>query len=270
LSLQRLACRATDVTVFQNREDAEHFVSGHLVRAETARLIPGSGVSTERFAPGAVSEHARCQLKCALGIQADEQVVTMVSRVIRSKGVLEFAAAAQWICGRIPRVRFLLVGPEDSESIDCLTAGEMAAVRRTVTVTGPRQDIAALLALSDVFVLPSRYREGVPRVLLEAASMGLPIVTTDSPGCNAVVVEGVNGFLVQPRDEKALSWAILALIESPELRARLGAASRQRAIEHFDLSLIASQTESVYREVLARASARTDRKHLLALRDAPQ
>jgi glycosyltransferase involved in cell wall biosynthesis len=270
LSLQRLACKATDATVFQNREDAELFVSGQLVSADETHIIPGSGVATSRFAQTAVSESARRQLRCELGIQANERVVTMVSRVIRSKGVLEFAAAAQEVRARFPQVRFLLVGAEDSESIDRLTADEMTCVRRMVTATGPRQDIAVVLALSDVFVLPSTYREGVPRVLLEAASMGLPLVTTDSPGCNAVVADGVNGFLVPPRDPVVLSRTILALVENFDLRRRFGRASRQRAIEHFDLSLIASQTESVYREVLDRAAARTGRPHLLPLRDAPQ
>jgi glycosyltransferase involved in cell wall biosynthesis len=172
--------------------------------------------------------------------------------VIRSKGVLEFAAAAREIRRRDLRVRFLLVGPQDEGSIDRLSAAEMAGVKDAVTIVGPRQDIPVVLALSDIFALPSAYREGIPRVLLEAASMGLPIVTTHSPGCNAVVAHGVNGFLVPTRDAASLTRALLALIDNPELRGRFGSASRRRAIERFDLSLIANQTQSVYREVLAR------------------
>jgi glycosyltransferase involved in cell wall biosynthesis len=139
-----------------------------------------------------------------------------------------------------------------------LSPTEIAAVREAVTVIGQREDIPVVLALSDIFVLPSAYREGIPRVLLEAASMGLPIVTTDSPGCNAAVADGVNGFLVPVRDATALSNAILALIENPELRRRFGSASRQRAIERFELSLIVNQTQSVYREVLAHMESGGD------------
>jgi glycosyltransferase involved in cell wall biosynthesis len=253
IALQRLACGVTNLTIFQNQEDAQHFISAKIVRDDTARLIPGSGVSTKRFAPGCVADDVRRRARSELGIQPSaELVITMVSRVIRSKGVLEFAAAAREIRRRDLRVRFLLVGPQDEGSIDRLSAAEMAGVKDAVTIVGPRQDIPVVLALSDIFALPSAYREGIPRVLLEAASMGLPIVTTDSPGCNAVVAHGVNGFLVPTRDAASLTRALLALIEDPVLRRRFGSASRRRAIERFDLSLIVKQTQSVYREVLAR------------------
>ena len=107
-------------------------------------------------------------------------------------------------------------------------------------------------AMADVFVLPSAYREGIPRVLLEAASMGLPIVTTDSPGCRDVVEDGVNGLLVPVRDVSSLSQAIRYLIERPDLCRRFGQLSRQRAVEQFDLSVIAEQTRSLYEELWAR------------------
>ena len=255
MSLQKLACAFTNVTIFQNREDAGHFIAAAIVREETSRVIPGSGVSTERLTPGCIAEDVRQRARAELGIQPGELVVTMISRVIRSKGVLEFATAAREIRRRNPRVRFLLVGPDDQGSCDRLSAGEWATVRDAVTVSGQRGDVPVLLSLSDVFVLPSAYREGIPRVLLEAASMGLPIVTTDSPGCNAAVADGVNGFLVPTCDAAALRRAIGALIENSELRRSFGSASRRRAVEHFDLSLIANQTRTVYRELLTRAES---------------
>jgi glycosyltransferase involved in cell wall biosynthesis len=101
-------------------------------------------------------------------------------------------------------------------------------------------------------VLPTFYREGIPRVLLEAASMGLPIVTTDTPGCNQVVEDGVNGFLIPTRDADALAQAITRLAADPGLRKRFGIESRRRAVSRFDLSVIAAQTRSVYRELLER------------------
>lgn len=106
--------------------------------------------------------------------------------------------------------------------------------------------------MSDVFILPTAYGEGIPRVLLEATSMGLPIVTTNSPGCNEVVEHGVNGFLVPVRDTAALIRAITRLVEQPELRQRFSQISRQRAVERFDLSIIAEQTHTLYRQFLAR------------------
>jgi N,N'-diacetylbacillosaminyl-diphospho-undecaprenol alpha-1,3-N-acetylgalactosaminyltransferase len=108
------------------------------------------------------------------------------------------------------------------------------------------------LAASDVFVFPSAYREGIPRVLLEAASMGLPLVTTNSPGCNEVVEDGVNGFLVPVRDSAALSQAILRLIRQPEMRQRFGVVSRQRAVERFDLAIVTEQIRLMYQQLLTR------------------
>lgn len=175
----------------------------------------------------------------------------MVSRLIRSKGVLEFMAAAQEVGARFPHVRFLLVGPSDDESVDRLNSTELTQLKQTLTCPGPRRDIPAVMAVSDIFVLPSAYREGIPRVLLEAASMGLPIVTTDSPGCNEVVEHDVNGLLVPVGNPAALSQSILHLFEQPELRQRFGQASRHRAVERFDILIIADQTRSVYQELLA-------------------
>jgi glycosyltransferase involved in cell wall biosynthesis len=120
-----------------------------------------------------------------------------------------------------------------------------------VTWRGPRPDIPAVLAASEVFVLPSD-REGLSRVLLEAAAMELPLVTTAVPGCRDIVEEGVNGFLVAPRDAPALAQAIARLVADADLRRRLGLASRQRVLQHFDLGIVAEQTLTAYRTLLQR------------------
>jgi len=250
--LQRWACRVSDLTIFQNRDDRRQFVAAKVVAESKTMIIPGSGIPTDRYAPEQVPGSARAALRDELGIGSGETLVTMVSRVIRTKGVLEFMAAAEAVRRRHPNTRFLLVGPSDDESLERLTASEVDKLKAAVTWPGPRRDIPAVLAISDVFVLPSAYREGIPRVLLEAASMELPIVTTDSPGCNEVVEDGLNGFLVRARDAGALERAILRLIEEPDLRRKFGRISRQRAVEFFDLSIIAEQTRSVYRSLLSR------------------
>ena len=249
-ALQKLACRLSDMVIFQNHEDAEHFVAAGLVPDEKVTVVPGSGVATDTFDPARVSAQARGRVRAELGIGHDEVVVAMISRVIRSKGVPEFLAAARTVCRGHPRVRFLLVGPEDEGNPDRLGRDELADLRRTVAWAGARHDIPAVLAISDVFVLPSAYREGVPRVLLEAAAMGLPLVTTDSPGCHSVVEHGVNGFLVPVQDVGALSRAIARLISAPELRGQFGRASRHRAVTRFDVSVVAAQTGAVYRRLL--------------------
>ena len=247
--LQTLACHFSDLTIFQNHNDARQFISTGIVTSQKAMVILGSGVPTNLFNPANISDTNKTQLREELGIRPGELVVTMVSRVIRSKGVPEFTAAARTVGDIFPNVRFLLVGPIDDGSIDQLNLAEKQQLKQTVIWPGPRQDIPVVLAISDIFVLPSAYREGIPRVLLEAASMGLPIVTTDSPGCKIVTKHNVNGFLVPIRNPAALSQAIQNLIEKSEMRQRFGQASRQVALEFFDLSIIAAQTRSVYQKI---------------------
>jgi len=250
--LQKLACSISDLTVFQNYVDARQFVTAGVVSQEKTAVILGSGVATNLYAPARVSGTERDRLRRELGVQLDAIVVSMVARVIRSKGVLEYMAAAQEVRARYPKVHFLLIGADDHESLDRLGPEELTQLRKSLTWLGPRRDIPAILALSNIFVFPSAYREGIPRVLLEAASMGLPIVTTDSPGCNEVVKHGLNGYLVPERDPVALSRAILRLVEQPELCRRFGYFSRHRAVERFDISVVAEQTRSMYRQLLAR------------------
>lgn len=250
--LQKLACQVSDVTISQNHDDLRQLIATGVVPEHKATVILGSGVSTDVFAPAQVSDLQLTQLRDELGIRPGETVVTMISRVIRSKGVLEFMAAAQEVSSRHPNARFLLIGPEDDESLDRLNAAELTQLKQAVIWPGPRRDIRTVLALSDIFVLPTAYREGIPRVLLEAASMGLPLITTNSPGCNEVAEDGVNGFLVPAHDSGALAQAIVRLIDQPELRRRFGQVSRQRALERFDLSLIVEQTRTMYQQLLAQ------------------
>ncbi|MGH9956813.1 MAG: glycosyltransferase [Pyrinomonadaceae bacterium] len=118
-----------------------------------------------------------------------------------------------------------------------------------VTFLGHVQDIPALLATASVVVLPS-YGEGVPTTLIEAAAAGLPIVTTDVPGCREVVEDGVNGFLVPVRDGAALAAAIRKLVLDPALAARMGAAGRKIALAQFDERIVLAQRLAVYRELV--------------------
>ena len=249
--LQKLACHLSDLTIFQNHEDVQQFVARGIVPASKLTVIPGSGVRTDLFDPEKVSQSERERARVKLDIPSDALLVTMVSRLIRSKGILEFAEAARMVKYHHDKVHFLLVGPDDRDSVDRLGPNELEGLSQSVTWLGERRDVPIILALTDVFALPSFYREGIPRVLLEAASMGLPIVTTDSPGCSEAVEHGVNGFLVPARDPDALAQAIMRLIEDPEMRERFGRESRQRAVARFDLSTIAGQLRSIYRDLLS-------------------
>ena len=250
--LQHLASRSADLTIFQNRDSAREFISRGIVPEDKATIIAGSGVRTELFDPARFSDADRKQVRQELRVPESALLVTMVSRIIRSKGVEEYVAAAKAVRERVPGVNFLLVGPADERSIDRFSAEELAQLSRTLNWPGVRRDIPRILAATDIFVLPSFCPEGIPRVLLEAASMALPIVTTHSPGCVDVVEEGENGFLVPVRNAGALTTAILRLIENADARARFGPESRRRAISLFELAIVSSKTRQIYQSLLQR------------------
>jgi glycosyltransferase involved in cell wall biosynthesis len=246
--LQTLVSGWVDLTVFQNADDAREMERRGVVPPGRSAIIPGSGVRTDVFTPR--SGDAELPLRAELGVPEGGIVVAMVSRILRSKGVLEFAAAARRVQQVEPGITFLLVGQADLGSLDALSADELRQLQESVVWAGWRGDVKDILALSDVFVLPSFYREGIPRVLIEAASTALPLIAVDGPGLREVVEDGVNGVLVPPRDSAAIAEAVLRLARAPELRARLGARSRERAVSRFDLAVVAEKTRSLYQALL--------------------
>ena len=250
--LQSLACHHSDLTIFQNQADAKYFIEKGIAPAQKASVIAGSGVRTDLFDAKRFSSSDRERVRAELGIRKDGLLVTMVSRVIRSKGVNEFGAAAQIVAEHNLNIDCLMVGPTDDKSMDPLTPEEEDQLRRRLTWVGAIKNIPAVLATSDMFVLPSFYREGIPRVLLEAASMGLPIITTDSPGCNDVVKHKHNGYLVPAGNADSLAQSILQLSREPETRERFGRESRKRAVARFDLATIAERIRSIYRNLLVQ------------------
>ena len=250
--LQRLACDRADITIFQNHDDERQLVAAGVATAGKTAVILGSGVDTRRFAPRGADASARARVRAELGIPLDAVTATMIARVTRSKGVLEFMAAARTVRAATPNARFLLIGPDDRESRDRLSQVELEELRRLVVWPGSRDDVPDLLAASDLFVLPTAYREGIPRVLLEAAASGLPLVTTDSPGCNEACVHGHNGMLVRIGDADALAAAIAALATDASLRQRFAAASRARAETMFDLGVISGQMAAAWERLLSQ------------------
>jgi glycosyltransferase involved in cell wall biosynthesis len=249
--LQRLACHISDLTVFYNPADRDVFLERGLAPPGRARVMAGSGVRCDRFDPAAVSESARRLVRNELGVRRDGIMVTMAARLIHSKGVREFADAARLLSGGEPPIRFVLAGEWDRQAVDALDEKEVMQLRGTVVWAGERPDMPALWAASDVAVLAS-HGEGLPRALIEAASMGLPLVASDVPGCRQVVEQDVNGTLVPVRDAAALATAILRLARDPALRQRWGKASRRQALARFDLRLVANALAEIYRALLTQ------------------
>ena len=178
--------------------------------------------------------------------------VALVARMLTDKGVRDSVAAMGILAERDAPVHLLLVGGPDPENPSSISENELRSWEsERVTWLGPRRDVAEILATCDVGLLPS-YREGMPRSLLEAASCGLPVVTTDVPGCRELVSDGVNGLVVPVRDPVALADALERLAGSPAERARMGRNARRIVLERYCDAVILDQFMALYRQGLSR------------------
>jgi glycosyltransferase involved in cell wall biosynthesis len=225
--LYRRAFSRANLVFFQNADDRALFLERRLVREGQTALLPGSGVDTERFSPRPRGEGPFTFL--------------LAARLLRAKGVEDFLAAARRVKGRHAGTRFVLLGshdPRDAEYADLVQLSE-ATTEGLVERPGHVDDIRPYIASSDCVVLPSFYREGVPRSLLEAASMGKPLIAADSVGTREPVRDGVNGFLCRPKDPDDLAARMEVMINlEPEQRAEMGAASRRYVKERFDEKIV--------------------------------
>jgi glycosyltransferase involved in cell wall biosynthesis len=262
-ALQRLADRWTAVTVFQNRDDQAFFIRHRMVGRGGNVVIPGSGVDIDRFERAAATGPSPAELREQLGLGASEVVIT-VARMTRQKGIPTLLDAAALVHQHRPGVRFLLVGPRESEGPFAVTQAEIDRHAPYVLAVGPRSDVPALLGIADVFAFPTEYLEGVPRALLEAAVAGRPIVTTRMPGCTDVVRDGWNGFLVPPRDPRLMAERILDLLRDRVAAAAMGARAAQLVRTEFNLEITVARYAAVYEDLVRRST----RHRLPMLNDA--
>jgi glycosyltransferase involved in cell wall biosynthesis len=250
LSLERLAARYSDLELYQSEEDLRWARRIGLVPPSRSALL-GNGTDLSRFGPSAVSPERLAELRRELGIPDGSVVVGTIGRMVAEKGYRELFAAARRVRAELPGVRFLAAGGYEPAKADAIPEAEVAAAREDVVFAGWRQDVPDLLALMEVFVLPS-WREGLPRSAIEAAAMGKPLVLTDIRGCREVVREGIDGLLVPPRNSVRLAEAIGRLARDAALRERLGAAARTRAVDRFDERKVLDAIVRHYRELLER------------------
>lgn len=251
-ALHRLAARSTEATVFQNREDQRFFERYRMVGRRGGRLIPGSGIDVQRFERTLATGPAPARLREALGLGAFEVVIT-VTRLTRQKGIPTLLKAAALVHAVRPEVRFLLVGPRESEGALAVAQAEIDRHAPYVMAIGPRGDVPALLGLADAFLFPTEYREGVPRVLLEAALAGLPIVTTTMPGCTDVVRDGWSGRLAPPRSPRVLAARILEVLRDRQTARAMAARAAMLVRNEFGLDLTVARYAAIYAELLDRA-----------------
>jgi glycosyltransferase involved in cell wall biosynthesis len=248
--LYRMALGRSAKVFFQNPDDRALFVESGLVRAEVTELLPGSGIDLVRF--GVVPIAADGRMNSALQGQDIRFRFLLIARMLRDKGVCEYVAAARLLRQRWPHVEFCLLGFVDVQNPAAISRAEMDAwvAEGVVNYLGVSDDVRAQIATADCIVLPS-YREGTPRTLLEAAAMGLPIVTTDAVGCREVVQHGHNGLLCQPRNAQDLADKMERMLWlTPAQRAVMGINGRKKMEAEFDEQIVIDKYLAAVREAV--------------------
>ena len=226
-TLYRFALKRSATVFFQNPDDRNQFMAQRLVRSDQARLLAGSGIDLDHFRPEALPHRGA-------------PAILLIARVLRDKGVREFAEAARILRREGVDAHFRLVGPLDPANRSAIGRAEVDgwAAEGLIDYAGPLDDVRPAIAAADCVILPS-YREGLPRSLVEAAAMGRPVIASDVPGCRSALDPGVSGLLCAPRSAEALADAMrhfLAL--SSEQRAAMGDAGRAKAEREFDQRLV--------------------------------
>lgn len=231
-------------TVFENPDHRDYFVRHGLVTPDGSLVIEGAGVEMAQFA--------------ATPPPAGTPVVLFAGRMIWDKGVRDFVSAVQLLRARGADARFVMAGAPDPGNPASVDEAQLREWNATGVVEwdGPSSRMAEEYRRCAVFCFPTAYAEGVPRVLIEAAASSRPVITTDMPGCREVVIPGVNGLLVPPRDPAAVADAIERLLADPALRVTMGERGREHVRQRFSVETIVDETLALYAAVAGGAPGR--------------
>lgn len=226
-TLYKLSIRKNSVIVFQNRDDYQLFLTRKIIpKSQNVAFVSGSGVNLNQFT---------FKEKNA----SDHISFLLIARLIKEKGIALYLEAAKLLKAKYPKAEFHLIGATET-SPSSISEDELNLLHNKgiIIFHGLQYNIEEHLHKNDVFVLPSYYREGLPRTTLEACACGNPIITTDSVGCRESVKEGFNGFLIEPQNLDALVKSMEFFINNPENIREMGINSRKYAEERFDVKII--------------------------------
>lgn len=223
--LYKHALKYNTKVIFQNKDDINEFVKCGYVERNKCELVNGSGVNMKKFVKN--------------DLPKDKISFLMVSRVLKEKGVMEYFEAAKLVKEKYPETRFSYIGQIDKNKnalpFDLLKSYVSSGVVEYVPET---KEVEKYVAKCSVFVLPSYYREGIPKTLLEATAMGRPIITTKTPGCKETVIEGENGLFVKTRDAKDLAEKMIWMVEHKDKLQKMGDKSFEICKEKFEIGII--------------------------------
>lgn len=237
--LYKLSIRKNRIVVFQNKDDYQLFIDRKVIsKQQRIEFVSGSGVNLNEF-------------KFKEKYSSDKVSFLLVARLIKEKGIGLYMEAAKILKIKYPKTEFHLIGvPQKSPSAISEDEINLLHEEGIIVFHGSQSNIEDHLHKTDIFVLPSYYREGLPRTTLEACACGNPIITTDSVGCREAVIEGVNGFLIEPQNLDELVKAMDFFITNPEKIKEMGINSRKYAEERFDVNLINNDLLNLVKSVL--------------------
>ena len=250
--IEKLGAACCHSILSQNRQDIETAVREGICRPDKISYL-GNGIDLSRFDPSLVLPERVMALRARLQVLPQQPVIGIVARLVQEKGIGEFVEAARILKSKGVQAKYLVVGTPQQGKKTAVSPEKLlrdCGVEEDVILLGYRDDIPELLSLMDVVVLPSHGREGIPRILMESAAMGRPVVATRVRGNVDVVEDGKTGYLVPVRDAEALAERVLNLLRQPDSAAEMGRRARQRALAYFDERLFFWKTDAEYRRLL--------------------
>lgn len=236
--LARIARRTDTWVLAQNEADLALLQANAMADPKRASIIAGAGLDLDEFPATPLPPRHKA-------------LVILPARVLRDKGVYEFVAAAEKMRALRSDVRFALVGAHDMANPGAVEARDLAAwvTAGVIEWWGHRRDMAAVYAQAYIVCLPS-YREGLPRVLLEAAACARPLIATDVPGCREICRDGESGLIIPPQNVDALVQALLRMLDTPALAIGCAGGARRIVEQEYTLAHIAAQTLALYQRLL--------------------
>jgi len=246
--LYRFALLRSKKIFFQNKDDCHEFFEKGVVKDHLTDLLPGSGVDLNRFTYKPITVN---QLSPKVNNEKKKTRFLLISRMLWDKGIGEYVKAARFLTRRYPRSEFCMIGFLDFQNPEAISEAQINQwiAEGIVQNLGVINDVRSEIVKADCVVLPSRFREGTPRSLLEAAAMGRPIITTNSIGCRETVDDGVSGYLCIPSDSVDLSKKMERLIQLNDTqRYEMGRCGRKKMETQFDEQIVVQK----YLEVISR------------------
>lgn len=222
--LYKISFKGCSKVIFQNNDDMILFVKNKIISKEKTVKIDGSGVNMKKFIPSNLPKPL---------------VFLMISRIIKEKGVMEYLEAAKAVKEKYPETKFILLGGFDN-SIGALNEKDIYPYikQKVIEFPGETKDVVPYLRECSVFVLPTYYREGIPRTILEAMACAKPVITTDWVGCKEAVSNNENGFLIPIKNSEVLAKKMIYLIENFDIAQKMGKRSIEICKEKFDVDII--------------------------------